>query len=180
MNLSDLKDRLRDLIKRRTKARKDRAEADRIIEQQRERKARKDKAIAKLDKKIPQIKGQIKKASELDPHGGEVVEWEGKPVVEWIAYWLERSRKAGWTGVVNSGYRSPEYSEQLCYQICGAPSCPGRCAGRSSNHCLKGNRQGAVDVSEPEQFAAIQRRIGSPLFNALGAADPWHFSATGR
>lgn len=178
--LSRLKERLRALLKRRSSARKDKADAKDEIEKQRERKERKDAAIRKLDRKIPQLKGKIKKASELDPHGGDVVEWEGKPVVEWIAYWLERSRKAGWTGVVNSGYRSPEYSEQLCYQICGAPSCPGRCAGRSSNHCLRGDGQGAVDVSNPEEFAAIQVRIGSPLFNALGAADPWHFSKTGR
>ena len=178
--LSRLKARLRELIKRRSQARKDKNKAKERIEELRKRKERKDAAIRKLDRKIPQLKGKVKKASQLDPHGGDVVQWEGKPVVEWIAYWLERSRKAGWSGVVNSGYRSPEYSEQLCYSICNAPSCPGRCAGRSSNHCLKGDGQGAVDVSEPDQFAAIQRKIGSPLFNALGAADPWHFSKSGR
>lgn len=178
--LSRLKERLRALLKRRSQARKDKQKAKEEIKDLRLRKARKDKAIQKLDKKIPQLKGKIKKASELDPHGGDVVQWEGKPVVEWIAYWLERSRKAGWTGGVNSGYRSPEYSEQLCYEICGAPSCPGRCAGRSSNHTQKGYPNGAVDVSEPEQFGQIQVRIGSPLKNLLGSADPWHYSASGR
>lgn len=179
--LSRLKARLRELIHRRSKARKDKQKAKQRIEELRKRKERKDKAIHDLDKKIPQIKGKIKKASQLDPHGGDVVNWEGKPVVEWIAYWLERSRKAGWTGGVNSGYRSPEYSEQLCYEICNAPSCPGRCAGRSSNHTQKGYPNGAVDVSEPEQFGQIQVRIGSPLKNALASSgDPWHFSYTGH
>lgn len=178
--LEQLKKHLQDMIKRRSKARKEKQKASQEIKDLRKRKKAKDKAISKLDKKIPQVKGKIKKAKELDSHGGDVVQWDGKPVVEWIAFWLEKSRKAGWTGSVNSGYRSPEYSEQLCYQICGAPSCPGRCAGRSSNHTQKGYPNGAVDVSDPTTFAVIQKRIGSPLFNALGSADPWHFSSTGR
>lgn len=104
----------------------------------------------------------------------------GKPVATWIVPWLDKSREAGWHGVLNSGWRSPEYSEQLCYSMCGAPSCPGRCAGRSSNHTQCAEPAGAVDVSDYYNFAAIQRKIGSGLYNALGAADPVHFSRTGR
>lgn len=177
--LSRLKARLRELIKRRSQARKDKNKAKERIEELRKRKERKDKAIAKLDKKIPQLKGKVKKASQLDPHGGDVVNWEGKPVVEWAAYWLQRARDDGWQGGLNSGYRSPEYSEQLCYEICGAPSCPGRCAGRSSNHTQKGYLQGAVDVSDPAGFAARMQKWGAPLKNDL-PADPVHFSASGH
>lgn len=178
--LARLKDRLRALIKRRSQARKDKEKAKQEIKDLRARKARKDKAISKLDKKIPQIKGKIKKASELDPHGGDVVQWQGKPVVEWIAYWLQRAWDDGWRGGLNSGFRSPEYSEQLCYQICGAPSCPGRCAGRSSKHTQKGYLQGAADVGDPEGFEARMRKWGAPLKNELGSADPWHMSADGH
>lgn len=101
-----------------------------------------------------------------------------RPIANWIIPWLERSWDAGWRGVVNSGYRSPEYSEQLCYQMCGAPSCPGRCAGRSSNHCNYAQPGGAVDVSDYYTFAAVQDRIGSPLWNNL-PSDRVHFSSTG-
>lgn len=102
-----------------------------------------------------------------------------RPIANWIVPWLERSWDAGWRGVVNSGYRSPEYSEQLCYQICGHPSCPGTCAGRTSNHTQYVQPGGAVDVSDYYTFGAVQQRIGSPLWNAL-PSDRVHFSATGR
>lgn len=102
-----------------------------------------------------------------------------RPIAAWIVPWLERSWDAGWRGVVNSGYRSPEYSEQLCYQICGHPSCPGTCAGRTSNHTQYVQPGGAVDVSDYYTFGAVQQRIGSPLWNAL-PSDRVHFSATGR
>lgn len=109
-----------------------------------------------------------------------VVEFDGVPCAAWIAEWLKKSREHGWNGVLVSGYRDPEYSEQLCYAMCGAPSCPGRCAGRASNHAGKDYPAGAVDVSDFYNFGAIQKRIGSPLINALGAQDPVHFSVSGR
>lgn len=101
----------------------------------------------------------------------------------WMVPWLEKSRAAGWTGVVVSGVRTPEYSESLCFNMCGAPSCPGRCAGRASNHNMtpdQGYPYGALDVSDYYRFAAVQVDIGSPLRNALGAQDPVHFSVSGR
>ena len=178
--LKRLRARLAALIERRRRRHSEKAAVKKQIRELRKRRRRKLRAIKKLNKRIGEVKGKIKDAKALDPKGGEVVTWEGKPVVEWIAYWLQRAREKGWKGAVNSGYRSPEYSEQLCYQICGAPSCPGRCAGRSSNHTQKGYLQGAVDVSDPEHFGQLMDQLGSPLHNALGAADPWHFSATGR
>jgi hypothetical protein len=137
--------------------------------------------------RIPNIKRRIERAQQdsgLDPMGSSIVTFDGKPVVEWLAYRLVAARAAGWPGVLNSGYRSPEASEALCYQICGAPVCPGRCAGRTSNHTKNIYPGGAIDVSDPATFAALMRSLsgripGVVIFNALGAADPWHMSATG-
>lgn len=106
--------------------------------------------------------------------------FDGKPCANWIIPWLEKSRRAGWDGYLVSGWRDPDYSEQLCYAMCGAPSCPGRCAGRSSNHSGSEYPAGAVDVSDFYNFGAIQKRIGSPLINDLGPADPVHFSISGH
>jgi hypothetical protein len=96
--------------------------------------------------------------------------------------WLLRSKNKGWDGNLSSGYRSPAYSESLCRAMCGAPSCPGRCAGRSSNHSQTGPPNwGAIDVfPQYVKFGQIQREIGSPLKNELGAQDPVHYSYTGR
>jgi len=63
--------------------------------------------------------------------------------------------------------------------MCGAPSCPGRCAGRSSKHAEKGNNGGAVDLTNPTQFEAIAFRLGLRLHNDLPADLP-HMSATGH
>lgn len=106
--------------------------------------------------------------------------FDGKQVAAWIVPWLEKSRDAGWKGTVTSGFRDPAYSESLCLAMCGAPSCPGRCAGRSSNHSGKEYPAGAVDVTDYTNFGAIQPRIGSPLHNSLGSADPVHFSVAGN
>ena len=100
----------------------------------------------------------------------------------WLKPYLDWARANGWKGTVTSGWRSPEYSEQVCRQQCGAPSCPGTCAGRSSNHAGRVKPAGAVDVSDIPRFAALMQRCPhSPhIFNAIGAADPEHFSASGR
>lgn len=118
---------------------------------------------------------------------GYFVTVDGKPVPRWIANIVKKVRAEGrWKGVIVSGYRSPEYSEQLCYGICGAPSCPGRCAGRSSNHCcpptFKGKApEGAIDVSDYTTFRAELQRLGhwDKLKNDL-PSDPVHFSRTGH
>lgn len=121
-----------------------------------------------------------KKAKE---EASGVSTFDGKPVAsEWVPI-LDRVRATGlWSGALNSGWRDPAYSEQLCYSICGAPSCPGRCAGRSSGHSQIKIADGAsVDVSDPSGFRRGLVAIGrADLHNALGAADPWHFSVTGR
>jgi hypothetical protein len=111
-----------------------------------------------------------------------VVTFDGKPCAHWIAKILKAARESGvWRGGLNSGYRSPEYSEQLCYQICGAPTCPGRCAGRSSSHSGSKFPNGAADVSDPEGLEAFCRSHNRPLRGlVLGPTDPWHFSRTGH
>ncbi|HKN93103.1 MAG TPA: glycoside hydrolase domain-containing protein [Thermoleophilaceae bacterium] len=108
---------------------------------------------------------------------------DGYAVANWIAVQVLWAREhGGWTGKVLSGYRTPEYSEHVCMRMYHRPSVPGKCAGRSSNHVGLLPPAGAVDVSNPEQFAAAMRRSPhSPtLSNALPATDPRHFSHTGH
>lgn len=108
--------------------------------------------------------------------------FDGRQVANWLIPYLKWAREHGWRGSVNSGYRSPAYSEHLCYLMCGAPTCPGRCAGRSSNHSGSVKPAGAVDVSDYYNFGRIIANCPySPrIYNALGSRDPVHFSATGR
>lgn len=110
---------------------------------------------------------------------GLIVTLDGKPCASWIARGCIDRRSKGWSGVLVSGYRTPEYSEQLCYQICGRPSCPGLCAGRSSNHCCPPtysgqDGEGACDVSYYWEFP---ERDG--LYNNL-PRDLVHFSRSGN
>lgn len=113
-----------------------------------------------------------------------VVLYDGRPCAAWLVPYLDFARNHGWDGVLNSGWRDPERSEQLCLQMCGAKTCPGRCAGRSSNHSGSEKPMGAIDVSFYTEFGQLMRRPDAPrnppIFNALGAQDPVHFSATGR
>jgi hypothetical protein len=92
------------------------------------------------------------------------------------------AREHGWRGQLISGWRSPEHSEQLCFEICGRPTCPGRCAGRASNHSKKQKPGGAVDVSDHARFGGLMERcpFRPRIFNTLGPVDPGHFSSTGR
>jgi hypothetical protein len=105
--------------------------------------------------------------------------FDGRQVAGWMVPDLQWARAHGWRGHVVSGYRTPAYSEQLCYRMCGRPSCPGRCAGRNTNHARLGDGQGAIDVSDYYRFGALMRQRGSRLHNALGSRDPVHFSASG-
>lgn len=116
-----------------------------------------------------------------------VTTYDGRPVARWFVPYMEYARNVGdhtgrWHGTLNSGWRDPVYSEHLCYQMCGAPSCPGRCAGRASNHVGSTPGTGAIDVSDYVTFARIMRNApyNPKIFNALGAQDPVHFSPSGR
>lgn len=127
---------------------------------------------------------RILKELNNPPRGDGIVTFDGKPCAAEIAFWLGKARENGWGGVLVSGVRSPEHSEDLCFGMCGAPSCPGTCAGKSSNHCCppsfkckKG--EGAADCSDYINLAIILRRIGAPIFNDL-PADRVHFSFSGH
>jgi hypothetical protein len=137
----------------------------------------------KIQKNLRKKLDAIRKAKELDtnpdPDQDGLATFDGKVAAAWIVTWLEKSRKAGWTGTVTSGYRTPEYSTSLCIAMCGAPSCPGRCAGASSNHSGKVYPAGAVDVTDYTRFGQIQPQIGSPLRNDL-PIDPVHYSVSGH
>ena len=102
-----------------------------------------------------------------------------RPIANWMIPWIDKSWAAGWRGVVVSGWRDPAYSESLCFNICGAPSCSGTCAGRNSGHSQSTYPGGCIDVTDQYDFQAIQYRIGSPLRNDL-PSDRVHFSITGH
>lgn len=138
--------------------------------------------------RIPHIRRRIRRAqasSQFSPTGSRIVTIEGRQCAEHLAYRIQVTRAAGWSAPINSAWRDPAYSEQLCYNMCGAPVCPGRCAGRGSAHSGSNYPTGAIDVSDPYTFGALQRSLDSRVegyvaWNALGSADPWHFSYNGR
>lgn len=107
--------------------------------------------------------------------------FDNKPCAAWLIPYLQWARDRGWRGVLNSGWRDPVKSEGICMDMCGAPSCPGRCAGRLSNHSGSVKPKGAVDVSEYTHFAQLMASCPySPrIFNDL-PNDRVHFSATGH
>ena len=116
------------------------------------------------------------------PAAAGATQFDGRPVANWMKPYLEFARQNGWQGTLISGFRDPARSERLCFQICGAASCPGRCAGRKSNHSGNKKPKGALDVSDFKRFGELMERcpVRPRIFNALGAQDPNHFSATGR
>ncbi len=108
--------------------------------------------------------------------------YDGVPVALWLIPYLDWAREHGWKGRLVSGWRDPNYSRSLCLRMCGAPSCPGRCAGLSSNHVGSASPRGAVDVTDYVTFGRLMERcpLQPRIYNALGARDPVHFSATGN
>lgn len=153
---------------------------------------------AAMKKRDHERRGQAAKLRKAHKTSNEVTgkcwgTWRGFTVAAWmvgeakgpdgkVVNWLQKSVEHGWGGGLYSGGRTPEHSEELCLIMCGAPSCPGRCAGRTSNHSgCDGDPPGwgAIDVQEYEAFGRIQREIGSPLKNALPSDRP-HYSVTGN
>lgn len=107
--------------------------------------------------------------------------FDGRPVAKCAIPILNWCRANGWRGVLVSGWRSPIYSEGLCLRMCGRPSCPGRCAGRSTNHSGSSPARFAMDVSFYDEFRNVVARcpIRPKVHNSLGARDPVHFSPSG-
>lgn len=108
--------------------------------------------------------------------------FDGKPVAKAAIPLLQWARQNGWHGQLVSGWRDPKYSQHLCYQMCGAPSCPGRCAGLSSNHVGSEPSRFAMDVSDYTKFGELMRHcpLKPNIHNSLGARDPVHFSPSGN
>lgn len=110
--------------------------------------------------------------------------FDGRPVASYFVPHLKWARAHGWHGTLVSGYRTPAYSESLCYHMCGHPTCPGRCAGRFTNHAgLDPNKTptGAVDVSDYINFGnIIAHSPYSPHIHNSLPNDRVHFSPHGN
>ena len=119
-------------------------------------------------------------APSAGPAAG-VGSFDGVQVATWLIPYLTWARANGWQGRLNSGYRSPEHSERICRDMCGAPTCPGRRAGRLSNHSGDVRPKGAIDVSDEFRFGQLMAKCPySPrIFNDL-PNDRIHFSANGH
>jgi hypothetical protein len=105
--------------------------------------------------------------------------FDGMPVDKWIIPILAWATRHGWHGSVTSGYRSRAEQEALYANPQGYPvAAPG-----TSNHEKVAYPGGAVDVTSPEQLAAVLSRYprrpnlvwGGPVIG-----DAPHFSATGH
>jgi hypothetical protein len=107
--------------------------------------------------------------------------FDARPVANWLKPYLDFARAHGWKGTLTSGFRDPVHSEEICFQICRHPTCPGLCAGRTSNHSGKTKPKGAVDVSDFVRFGQLMQLcpLEPRIFNAL-PNDLVHFSATGH
>ena len=119
-------------------------------------------------------------AASQRPRDG-LASYDGHQVAAWMVPQLDWARSHGWPGYVNSGYRTPAFSRSLCIARCGAPSCPGTCAGATSRHSQYGFGEGAVDLSEPDAFESALRGCPSlpRLINRLPYDRP-HHSAQGN
>lgn len=102
------------------------------------------------------------------------------PIMRWCREVGHDGEK--WEGDLVSGWRDPKYSQSLCYRMCGRPSCPGRCAGLTSNHVGDTPTKFAIDVSDYARFARVVAHcpIKPHIHNSLGAQDPVHFSPSGN
>lgn len=137
-------------------------------------------AMKKRDaERVERLRAIRERHADPDPDGDGLATWEGTTVDAGFIPALKYAKKHGWDGTVVSGYRTPEYSESLCYAMCGSPACPGRCAGKSSRHSQK-NGEGAIDVSDYYTFGRLMEEGDFPWHNSLGAADPVHFSRYGN
>lgn len=98
--------------------------------------------------------------------------FEGRRVAAWIAPILKMARRKGWTGQVNSGFRT--YGEQQ--RIWNSGVRPAARPG-TSNHENPKYPGGAIDVSNAEQLSRIiSRSKYRDLLVWAGSKDPVHFS----
>lgn len=100
--------------------------------------------------------------------------FDGKPVCKWIAVELQWAREHGWTGSLNSGYRSAADQARVCAETSNPCAPPG-----TSNHQGKKYPKGAADVTnEAELNKVLAKKPGRKLYwtgKAIG--DNPHFSS---
>lgn len=141
--------------------------------------------VARLEKKMKYLKEQLEKQQPPDGLVTPTKPWNpyNRTGPGWMIPWFDKVWNSGTHFEIVSWYRTPEYSESLCQNMCGAPTCPGTCAGRNTNHaCPPTNTgvkyEGAADVSNYYAVRAALDRFGAPLTNHL-PRDPVHVSHSG-
>jgi hypothetical protein len=144
---------------------------------------RKLKAHERMIDKLKDLKEEVKEEhredGKFDRGSTSIVVFDGKSCVEDLAYWLNLIRGQGrWSGYLVSGYRTPAYSTQLCYGICGHPTCPGLCAGATSNHAKLSYPGPAGDVTDFIRCENALIDVGSGYRNYL-PRDLVHMSKSG-
>jgi len=140
-----------------------------------------EKAVARRKRQWKKLR--ILKAQVAEEVGGDhVVTFDGKPCADWLAEDFAEARRRGlWSGYLVSGVRTSERSVELCYGICGAPSCPGLCAGVASNHNCDNCAypRGAGDVTDYYRCESASAILDLRYTNDL-AGDRVHMSANGH
>jgi hypothetical protein len=126
----------------------------------------------------------LKRARDPEPPatGNNIVTFDGKPSAAWLADDLGKARRAGlWSGYLYSGVRSIALCIALCRAMCGAPSCPGRCGGASSNHACDNCAfpRGAADVTDYYRCESAAVILGLRYTNDL-PSDRVHMSQSGH
>lgn len=143
------------------------------------------KARKAYDRKYNHLKA--KRHHETHAHG-HIVTFDGKPCAKWIANILQAARDSGiWNGQLLSGVRTVAESIALCEAMCGAPACPGRCAGANTNHTCPPSHEcsypeGAADCTDPAGLEAFCRSHNKPLKGdgVVLPSDINHFSHAGN
>jgi len=134
-----------------------------------------------LDRRLRQKVKWLKAHPEPAANPSGLTWMDGHQVAGWIAEILLRARATGlWNGYVISGWRSAEYSEQLCFNMCGQPSCSGTCAGRNTNHTGINFPEGAADITDPDGLENAMDELGEDRLRNDLPADAPHYSNNGH
>lgn len=108
--------------------------------------------------------------------GHHDVNFDGKPVVAWIAGILKAARASGlWKGNVTSGERTK--AQQLAAAKHFGLSNYGPGGPLGSNHVI--GHDGAVDVTDPQGLKRALAHLGINKLRSSMPNDPVHFSRTG-
>lgn len=131
---------------------------------------------------------QAHRQQQQSPPTALIVSFDGEQLPHWIADILTAARNSGvWSGECISGIRTVAESIALCEAMCGASSCPGRCAGAATNHTAPPTHtgvpyEGAADCTDPYGLEAYCRSHNEPLIGdgIVLPADINHFSHVGN